>query len=133
MAFLMSLIGFALSPTVSQGRSADFMIYSIYRNLSLGTPGEVSEKDYYINMGTAHGLQKGSLLQVLRRVSTYDVLSEQLYRDVAFPIATVKVIHVESKVAIARLEKLMPADTTPSITPRAIMIGDVVETAGKSE
>jgi hypothetical protein len=59
-------------------------------------------------------------------MATFDLLSEKLYREVTFPIGTLKVIHTESGVAIARLDKLMPSDKTPAFSPRAIMVGDLV-------
>jgi hypothetical protein len=30
-------------------------VYSIYQGLSLGEPGEVVKKDYYLNVGTNQG------------------------------------------------------------------------------
>jgi hypothetical protein len=103
------------------------MIYSIYRGVDLGIAGEASPpKDFYVNMGIQHGLREGASLEVLRRVSTYDVINQQLYRDVTFPIAVLKVIHVESNASIARLERMLPIEKTPSISPRAVMVGDLI-------
>lgn len=105
----------------------EFLVYSVYRGVFLGGPGEEAPpKDFYVNMGTQHGLRMGASLDVLRRVSTYDVVNEQFYRDMTFPIAVLKVIHVESTASIARLERMLPADQAPSISPRAVMVGDLV-------
>ena len=116
----------SLIPIIEEGNAADFTIYSVYRGIYLGNSDEQPEKDFYINMGSAQGVREGTILEVLRRIPTYDELSQQLYRDVTFAIARVKVIHVESKVAVARLDKMLPIDKTPSISPRAIMVGDIV-------
>lgn len=116
-------------PFSSLSHASDFVVYSIYRGLSLGNDEAPPQKDYYINMGTAEGIHKGSVLQVYRQASTYDVVSEQLYRDIAFPIATVKVIHAEPKASIARMHKLLSPDSTPSMTTRAVMVGDLVRIA----
>jgi hypothetical protein len=122
--FLSVAIGIIL-PISEEGQASDFMVYSVYRGLSLG-PGDNPEKDYYINMGTNHGLHVGSTLVVYRRTPTYDLMSEQLYRDVTFPIAMIKIIHSESLASIARLEKMLPSEQTPVTSPHAIMVGDAV-------
>src|SRR4051794_19823627 len=96
--------------------AADFVVYSVYKGLDLGNPGEDPQKDYYINMGSAHGLRAGSHLDVLRRIATYDLLNEKLYKDVTFPIARIKVIHVENNAAICRVEKMIPPDKTPAVS-----------------
>ncbi len=110
--------------------SAEFVVYSIYRGLDLGGDEEKPQKDYYVNMGTNQGIRVGAVLDVLRRVPTFDTVQEKLYRDVTFPIARLRVIHAETTAAIARLEKILPAEKTPAVTPRAVMVGDIV-TPGK--
>lgn len=106
--------------------ASDFVVYSVFRSLNLGYSNEPMDKDYYINMGAAQGLKKGATLEVLRHIPTYDLVNSQAYRDMTFPIARVKVIHVEARSAIARLEKMLPADQIPVIQPKAIMVGDYV-------
>jgi len=124
---IVTTVIFGVTITLSKvSLAADFVVYSVYRGLNLGNSDEMPEKDFYVNMGAAEGLHEGSELEVFRRLSTYDLMSEQLYKDVVFPIALVKVIHVEPRAAIARLDKMLPLDKTPSISPRAVMIGDIV-------
>jgi hypothetical protein len=114
--------------------SAEFVVYSVYKAIDLGNPGETPQKDYYVNMGTANGLHNGATLEVIRKVATYDLLSEKLYKDVSFPIARLKVIHVEQNAAVARLEQVLPAESTPAVANRAVMVGDAVHISGsKSE
>lgn len=105
----------------------DHIVYSVQRSLNMGNPGEVTTKDFYINMGKVNGVVEGAVLDVYRRASTYDLLSEKLYRDVTFPFAKLKVIHVEKDVAIARFEKILPEAAAPVVTPRAVMVGDIVK------
>lgn len=128
MLFLMMIAGGIVGyPRV--GDASDYVIYSVFKGVDLGNPGEAPLKDYYVNMGTAQGVRNGSVLEVLRRTSSYDLMSEKLYKDVTFPIARLKVIHVESNAAIARLEKMLPADQTPAIHPNAVIVGDHVRLA----
>jgi hypothetical protein len=109
-------------------RAEDFIVYSIYRGVDLGNPGEPNLKDYYVNMGSNNGLKKGSSLEVVRKFSTYDLTNQKLYKDVSFPIAKLKIIHVEGSAAIARLDEMMSPDKTPVISPKAVMVGDFVRT-----
>jgi hypothetical protein len=105
----------------------DYTVYSVYKALDLGNPGETPQKDFYVNMGQAQGIREGTVLEVSRKAYTYDLISEKLYKEITFPIAKLRVIHVEPNVAVARLDKMLPSDKTPAATPRAVMIGDVVK------
>lgn len=126
MKFSTLFLAFAFLLISQQARPADFVVYSIYRELDMGNPGEVPQKDYYLNMGTANGLHEGSRVDVIRKVSTYDSLTEKLYRDVQFKVATLKIVHAESGLAIARLEKMMASDKVPAMAIKGVMLGDTV-------
>lgn len=108
----------------------EHMVYNVFRPLDLGEEEQqVAPKDFYVNMGASNGVRSGSVLEVLRKVSTFDLASQKLYKDVLLPVAKIKVIHVESNAAVARLEKLAPPEVTPGISPRAVMVGDLVRLA----
>ena len=106
------------------------MIYGVYNALNMGNPGEISMRDFYINLGSKNGVKVGAKLDVLRKLSTHDLISRQLQKDMLFAIAELKVIHVEDNAAIARLEKVLDSDSTPVIVPRAVMVGDMVRVSG---
>lgn len=106
---------------------SDFIVYSVYKAIDMGNPGEVPQKDFYVNMGSSNGLKTGVILEVHRRVATYDLLSQKLYKDVEFPIGKLKVIHVEPYAAIARLDSLAAPESTPAVETRAVMVGDAVQ------
>jgi hypothetical protein len=125
-AVLTGLLVSALWILVPQASASDAVVYSVYRGVDLGNPGEAPSKDYYVNLGTQQGVENGSILEVSRKLATYDLMSEKLYKEVVFPIATLKVIHAESGVAIARLDKMITQDQVPSFSPRAVMVGDLV-------
>ena len=125
-ALAMVLNGFIPCSAWATGPSEP-VVYGVYRGMSLGNPGELALKDYYISMGSAQGVERGSILRVLRRLSTYDSMNAQLYQDVLFPIAEIKVIHSEKNASIARLQKMLPIEETPAISPYSIMVGDAVQ------
>jgi hypothetical protein len=109
-----------------QSRADDFVVYSIYRELDMGNPGETPLKDYYLNMGSSNGLHEGSRVDVIRKFSTYDSITEKLFREVQFKVATLKVIHVESGIAVARMDKMVPFEKNPAIAIKGVMLGDSV-------
>ncbi|MEK6706798.1 MAG: hypothetical protein AABZ06_13525 [Bdellovibrionota bacterium] len=116
-----------------QGHTEDFVVYSVYRGLDLGIAGESPQKDFYVNIGLANGAKPGTILFVSRRTASYDLLGEKIHKEVTFPIAKLKVIHVEKGISIARLEKMLPLEKTPSVTPFTVMVGDLVKIAASSE
>ncbi len=109
--------------------AAEYTVYNVFRPLDLGEGADPLPKDFYVNMGASDGVRSGAVLEVLRKVSTFDLSSQKLYKDVLLPVAKIKVIHVESNAAVARLEKLAPTDLAPGISTRAVMVGDLVRLA----
>ncbi|OFZ19887.1 MAG: hypothetical protein A2X94_14610 [Bdellovibrionales bacterium GWB1_55_8] len=109
------------------GNASEYVVYSVYRALDLGNPGEGRPpKEYFVNAGTTEGVQKGAILQVFRKSATYDLLTEKLYKDVTIPVARLKVIHSESGAAVARLESVLAIEQRPFVTSGDVMIGDIV-------
>ena len=107
----------------------EFVVYGTFKGLDMGDPKNPPTRDYYVNMGTTHGVSKGTTLEVMRKMPTFDLLRKKLLSDVTFPIARIKIIHAESGAAIGRLEKMLPAEETPTILPVAVMVGDLVRIA----
>ena len=125
ITFFVTTLGFS-SPR-------DFSVYNVASSIPMGTPGEVRLKDYYVNMGSNQGLKKGDFLEALRRLPSYDLMDQEFSRDLIFPIAVLKVIHVQSNAAICRLEKMLPLQSTPSISPLSVMVGDYIRVLGSQE
>ena len=101
-------------------------IYSMYQNLDMGDPKVPRHKDYYVTLGSGDGLKKDSHLTVVRKIASSDAMTQKFYQDLVFPIATLRVIHVQKKVAIARLIEMIPLKDSPVISPYALMVGDHV-------
>ncbi len=122
------ILGITLCMTAfpSFGATGEFVIYGVYRGLNFGNPGEMPEKDYYINMGSNQGVEEGSVIEVFRRTPTYDILNNQSFGDMTVKIGFAKVIHVEPKMAIVRLDHLLESAKRASTTPPGFMAGDYV-------
>jgi hypothetical protein len=140
-AILVGLLISSLWFLVPSAKAAEAVVYSVYQGVDLGeapVPSDAPEtkpapkapiKDFFINVGSSQGIKPGTVLEVSRKMPTYDLLGEKLYKEIVFPIGTIKVIHVEQGVAIARLDAMLPSDKTPAFSPRAIMVGDLVRKA----
>ena len=107
----------------------DAIVYSVYKGIDLGFPNEELQKDFFINLGTNQGIKTGAILEVSRKMPSYDLTTEKLYKDLVFPFAKLRVIHAEKDASIARLETLYPASKTPIINPKGVIVGDIVKPA----
>ncbi len=105
----------------------EFVVYGVRTKIPMGNPTDIPLKDYYINLGTKHGVRRGSKLEVRRRLTTYDLINRKLHQDTVFGIAEVLVIHADEDLAIARLSKVYPEDQIPLSGPQTVMIGDLVK------
>jgi len=115
-------------------RADEFTVYQVFRAVDLGETDHVPPKDIYINMGSNHGVKKGTVLDVYRKIASFDNLTQRLAGDHMIPVGRIKVIHSDEKTSIARLDKLVSFDQEPALVPQAIMIGDLVRAAsGKDE
>lgn len=105
---------------------AEYSVYQVYRAIDLGETGELPPKDIFINMGSTQGVRRGSVLDVYRRISSFDNLTQKHMGDHMIPVGRIKVIHTDEQTAIARIDKFVSIDQEPGLLPHAVMIGDVV-------
>ncbi|MBC7396760.1 MAG: hypothetical protein H7333_04880 [Bdellovibrionales bacterium] len=109
-----------------KARADDFNVYQVHRGIDLGESDQQPPKDIFINMGSKNGLKKGVVLDVYRKISSFDDYSQKLIGDHMIPVGRIKVIHADDKSSIARLDKYVSIEQEPAMLPQAIMIGDVV-------
>ena len=131
LAIMLLIAVCAFIPKAS--RADDYAVYQVFRPIDLGETDVQPPKDIYINMGANQGIKKGSVLDVYRRISSFDNLSQKLVGDHMIPVGRIKVIHSDDKTAIARLDKYVSVDQEPAMLPQAIMIGDVVRPSGSKD
>ena len=104
----------------------DYTVYQVYRPIDLGEGGAAPPKDIFVNIGADQGVHKGSMLDVYRRISSFDNLTQKHMGDHMIPVGKVRVIHVDEKTAIARADRFVSVEQEPALLPQAVMIGDVV-------
>lgn len=108
---------------------AEYTVYQVYRPINLGESETLPPKDIFINMGATQGVHKGSVLDVYRRISSFDNLTQKHMGDHMIPVGRIKVIHTDEQTAIARVDKFVSVEQEPALLPQAVMIGDVVRVA----
>lgn len=112
---------------ISKAASSDFIIYSVVQDLPMGEPGEIVKKNYYINIGQKQGVEKGTVLEVLRQISRQDPYETKKRFQYNVEIGKLKVIHSEQDSAIAILEKINTGAETPLYEIDNFMVGDRVQ------
>lgn len=104
----------------------DYTVYQVYRGIDLGEGAAPPPKDIFVSIGASQGVRKGSMLDVYRRISSFDNLTQKHMGDHMIPVGKIRVIHVDDRTAIARADRFVSVEQEPALLPQAIMIGDVV-------
>ncbi|MGE4231877.1 MAG: hypothetical protein AB7F43_00975 [Bacteriovoracia bacterium] len=124
------VVVFVLFAFSSKAAGADFFVTSVVRELPM-KPGENSYKDFYINAGSANGLQTGMSLVAIRSLENYDNLNRKMLNNAMVKVANLKLIHVDKHVSIARLVNMLPKEETPLSGFDSVMIGDRIEVTSR--
>lgn len=119
-------MGVLFGITTHSGRSADFFVTSVIREVPLKAT-DPQFKDFYINAGANNGLKKGAYIDAIRKMGVYDNINSKLIGDTTIKIARMKLIHVDKGISIARLVKFYEKENTPLAGFDSVMIGDLVE------
>ena len=128
IAILIIYLGFQTIP-MKHAQADEYNVYQVYRAVDLGESDRPPPKDIFVNMGSNQGLKKGTVLDVYRKISSFDNLTQRLVGDHVIPIGKIKVIHSDEKTAIARVEKFVSVEQEPALLPQAVMIGDIIRLA----
>ena len=127
-----ALIGFACILemfTPARALGADYSVYEVFRAVDLGESDRPPPKEIFVNMGSNQGVKKGSVLDVYRKVVSFDNLSEKVGGEHMIPVGRIKVIHADEKTAIARVDRYVSLEQEVSLLPQTVMIGDLVRLA----
>lgn len=109
-------------------QAEEMSVVEVKRNIPLSDEDPVY-KDYAINAGSSSGLKKNLVVFAKRKISIKDG-SAKTIGDVETNVAQLKIIHVDSKVSIAREYKLIPRDEEVMVEQIGVMTGDRIDLAG---
>jgi hypothetical protein len=113
--------------TAGVGLARDYIIYSIAQDIPMGIENEVVKKNYYMNMGTQQGVDRGAKLDVFRTVSVLDPYETKKRYNYRVKIGEIKVLHAESEVSIGVLSKIETGEDVPFFDIPNFMIGDEIK------
>lgn len=115
--------------TPIMGHTENFIIYSISHEIPMENNFKELKKNYYLNIGTAQGVEKGTVLKVMRTISRQDPYENKKRFQYQVPIGTLQVVHSEGKASIAVAKALNEGQDTPLFEVKNFMVGDQVEVA----
>ena len=106
----------------------EIAVVDVKRNITLSDE-DVIYKDYYLNAGEASALRKNMVVQVKRKINIKDSGTKSV-GDFETPVAQLKIIHIGTKVSVAREHKLIPRDDEAMLEQIGIMSGDRIDLTG---
>jgi hypothetical protein len=112
--------------TPIMGHTENYIIYSIAHEIPMENDFKEMKKNYYINMGSSQGVQRGTVLKVFRTISRQDPYENKRRYKYSVPIGQLKVVHSEGKAAIAVAKALVDEEGAPLFEVRNFMVGDRV-------
>ena len=113
--------------TLSFGSQARvFQVFGIDQDISLGLENETLVKNYYVNIGSNQGIQKGATLNVFRNINKFNPYENKKRANYHVKIGELKVIHTEGEIAIAILQDLKTSEVDLAVDVNSLMIGDQV-------
>ncbi len=102
-----------------------YVIFSLAQDLPMGFENEVVRKNYYVNLGTAQGINKDSILDVFRIISVQNPYDNKKRVNYKVKIGELKVVHSSPDAAIAMVHAYEKEDA-PVFELNQFMIGDHV-------
>ncbi len=103
-----------------------YVIFSMAQDLPMGHDGEIIRKNYYVNMGSSHGVKKDSVLDVFRIVSIQNPYDNKKRVNYKVKIGELKVVHSSEDASIAMVGEYEKEESTPIFDLPQFMIGDHV-------
>lgn len=103
--------------------SNEAVIIEVRKNLPMSKQEKIY-RNYFINGGTQLGLNKGSTVEVLRRLPVHDPLKNSAIGDLRVKVGQLEIIHADTRISVGRLVSMESPDDRPILDYEALMIGD---------
>ena len=102
-----------------------YRVISVRRELALtNRQADKTPQDIVINGGIEEGISEGMTLKVVRKVPVIDPFLDNRQRELEVQFATVKVIHSQPHLSVARVEKITTSQQGVGVGIRGVLIGD---------
>ena len=109
-----------------EGLSQDLTIFDSRRPVSL-TSKQTTYRDFYINGGIEHGVKRGMILTVTRRLTLYDTYRANSPKEIMVEVGRVKIIHAQKGLSVARHYGTFSRSNKAVLENDFIMVGDKVD------
>lgn len=126
--FLIATILSVLILVTFSTNAEEITVVDVKRNITLSDDDTVY-KDFYLNAGNTSALRKNMVVNVKRKISIKDASTKSI-GDIEAVVGQLKIIHLGSKVSVAREHKLIPRDEEPVLEQIGIMSGDRLDLTG---
>lgn len=128
MRWILLVLPFVVSLRVM---AEDIQIFDLRKSLTLSDQ-EVAYRDYYLSKGYESGLRVGMVVTVKRKQPLYNNIQNRSAGDLNVAVGRVKIIHVESGLAVARDHSQFSRENLPILEDNFIMIGDDIDLSSAS-
>ncbi len=109
----------------SKSLQAGGAIVQISHRLAMKS-GEVTPKDFFLDIGLKDGLREGDLVQVYRWVPVMDAYSGRPYHLLRVRLGELRLQRVGEAVSLARIHKVSDPNELPAMDSPSFMLGDQV-------
>jgi len=109
--------------------ASDINVAHTFKNIPL-SDSETAYKDYYLTGKDLSQLKKNQIVTVYRNINIKDATGTQIVEELKVKIAKLKIIQVQSKVAVARFYQTIGRESEPSVEQPGILIGDKIDLEG---
>lgn len=123
------IVSLALLLSAFSSFARNHVIYTVDEDLPMGFENEVLRRNYYINMGSNQGLDKGATLNVYRVISKLNPYDNQQRVNYKVKIGELEVLHTEDESAITIMKSFEDGQKAPLFEISGFMIGDSVGVA----
>lgn len=104
----------------------DLTIFDSRRPVSL-SDNETTFRDYYVNGGIEHGVKRGMILTVTRRLTLYDTYRANSPKEIMVEVGRVKIIHAQKGLSVARYYGTFSRESKTVLENDFIMVGDKID------
>lgn len=110
-------------------KAQDLSIIEVKRNIPLADSDPIY-KDFYISSFAESGLKKNLIVTATRKITIKDATGTNSFGEITIPVAQLKIISVQNRIAVAREFKMVSRDDEPMLEQIGPMIGDKIDLAG---
>lgn len=115
-----------LTLLTTESMAQDLTIFDSRRPVSL-TSKQDTYRDFYINGGIEHGVKRGMILTITRRLTLYDTYRANSPKEIMVEVGRVKIIHAQKGLSVARHYGTFSRANKAVLENDFIMVGDKVD------